>query len=223
MASTQHPAEQSETRTVLLDSAEALFADFGIAGTSVRAITRQAGANLAAVHYYFGSKENLVRAVFGRRLGPLNRERLELLDACVGAASEEQNLPEIVRAFVSPVLQMMGNDRAGGPEFARLVSRALFNPTDELKAILLEEFAEVIARFTEALAAALPNLPKSEVYWRFHFMAGAMAHTVASGQLLERYSQESCDLSDIAHVTDHLVQFVVGGLQAPVAPAPDAK
>jgi AcrR family transcriptional regulator len=209
------PSESSETKTTLLDAAEMVFADQGISGASVRAITQKAGANLAAVHYHFGSKQNLVRAVFSRRLGPLNRERLELLDACDTASGEPHSLRSIVRAFVSPVLQLMGSNRTGGLEFARLVSRTLFNPTDELKAILLEEFSTVIDRFTDALATALPHLSKAETYWRFHFMAGAMAHTVASGNLLEKYSQEICSFSDLECVTDQLVDFVVGGLLAP--------
>ena len=57
---------RTDTKTSLLDAAEALFAELGIAGASMRAITARAGANLAAVHYHFGSKEGLVREVFRR-------------------------------------------------------------------------------------------------------------------------------------------------------------
>ena len=71
--------DHADTKTSLLDAGERLFAELGIAGASMRAITQEAAANLAAVHYHFGSKEGLVRAVFSRRLGPLNRERVERL------------------------------------------------------------------------------------------------------------------------------------------------
>ena len=70
------------TRESLLDAAESLFSDRGIQAASLRAITEQAGANLAAVHYHFGSKQGLVRAVFSRRLAPLNEERLRRLAHC---------------------------------------------------------------------------------------------------------------------------------------------
>ena len=43
----------------LLDAAERLFSDQGFESTSLRQITTEAGANLAAVNYHFGSKENL--------------------------------------------------------------------------------------------------------------------------------------------------------------------
>ena len=72
----------TDTREALLDAAESLFAEHGVQAASLRAITQQAGANLAAVHYHFGSKEGLVRAVFSRRIGPLNEERLRRLEEC---------------------------------------------------------------------------------------------------------------------------------------------
>ena len=64
------------TRDRLLDSAERLFAENGVDATSLRHITNDAEANLASVNYHFGSKEELFRQVFARRIGPINQERL---------------------------------------------------------------------------------------------------------------------------------------------------
>ena len=55
--------------------AEKLFAHEGFHNTSLRSITGEAGVNLAAVNYHFGSKEALLEAVIDRRLQPLNRTR----------------------------------------------------------------------------------------------------------------------------------------------------
>ena len=71
---------RGSTKDRILDAAEGLFAQQGFSATSLRAITAQAGVNLAAVNYHFGSKDGLLEAVFVRRLGPLNDERLALLD-----------------------------------------------------------------------------------------------------------------------------------------------
>ena len=62
----------SSTRESILDTAEALFAQQGHDGTSMRQITGAAGVNLASVNYHFGSKESLVQAVLKRRLAVLN-------------------------------------------------------------------------------------------------------------------------------------------------------
>lgn len=71
----------TNTRESILDTAEALFAQQGHDGTSMRQITGAAGVNLASVNYHFGSKESLVQAVLKRRLEVLNRERLRLFDS----------------------------------------------------------------------------------------------------------------------------------------------
>jgi AcrR family transcriptional regulator len=53
-------AADSPVRTQLLEAAAACLRDLGAAGTTSREITRRAGANLAAITYYFGSKEALL-------------------------------------------------------------------------------------------------------------------------------------------------------------------
>ena len=60
----------SGTKEQILDVAERMFAESGVHGVSLRAIIAEAGVNLAAVHYHFGSKDALVEAVFERRVGP---------------------------------------------------------------------------------------------------------------------------------------------------------
>ncbi|CAA9412384.1 MAG: Transcriptional regulator, AcrR family, partial [uncultured Rubrobacteraceae bacterium] len=42
----------TDTKTRILDAAERLFAERGFEGTSIRAVTAEAGANLAAVGYH---------------------------------------------------------------------------------------------------------------------------------------------------------------------------
>lgn len=68
-----------DTKERILDAAERLFAQHSYAGVSLRTITAEAGVNLAAVNYHFGSKDALLQAVFLRRAKDLNRERLRLL------------------------------------------------------------------------------------------------------------------------------------------------
>ena len=49
-----------DTRERILETAERLFAESGFEGASVRAITSEAQVNLAALHYHFGSKDQLI-------------------------------------------------------------------------------------------------------------------------------------------------------------------
>ena len=55
----------NSTRDRILSTAEQLFAESGIAATSMRSITSVARVNLAAVNYHFGSKEALEKTSAG--------------------------------------------------------------------------------------------------------------------------------------------------------------
>lgn len=201
-----------DTRTSLLEAAERLFAEEGVHQASLRAITQAAGANLAAVHYHFGSKEALVREVLGRRLGPLNRRRLELLDR-VEAQTSNPRVEDVVRAFVLPTLEMIQREQ-GGHAFARFVCRTFSEPDESYRGIILEQFRDILERFTAAFTRALPGLSREEFFWRFHFMVGAVVHTAGLGFLAQRLSNGLCDPADLDGLTTKLVRFLSAGLEA---------
>jgi AcrR family transcriptional regulator len=212
---TAEPIQQDQpgTKEAILAAAERLFAEHGVQGASLRAITGEAGVNLAAVNYHFGSKEGLVEAIVSRRLKPLSARRLELLDRALGASPSRPDVAEVVRAFVAPALEMIQNE-PGGHAFARFILSAFQDPRPEMRDMLLGQFEETIRRFTDALGKSLPELPPVEIFWRFHFMVGVMAHTVGLGFAVERFSGGICDPGDIDSVTERMVGFVAGGLRS---------
>lgn len=202
------------TPEALLDAAERLFADRGFRGSSLRAITAEADANLAAVHYHFGSKEDLLRAVLSRRIVPVNQERLRRLDACREAG---EGVAGILRAFIGPVLEMRWGPTAdpGHRDFARIMSRALLDPKENLQDLFAAQFAEVFERFSDALAECLPTLSRVALEERFHFAAGAMAHTVLGARLQEALSGPEISRGDGCDRTERLVAFLAPGFHAP--------
>ncbi len=54
-----------ETRREILRAAAEAFAACGFVGATTRAVAARAGVNVATLHYHFGSKEGLYRAVLG--------------------------------------------------------------------------------------------------------------------------------------------------------------
>lgn len=54
-----------ETRRSILNAAEECFAASGFVGATTRQVASRAGVNVATLHYHFGSKEKLYRAVLG--------------------------------------------------------------------------------------------------------------------------------------------------------------
>jgi AcrR family transcriptional regulator len=65
----------------LLDAAQAVFAEDGLRGASLRAIARRAGCDPALIYYHFDSKEALFSALLERRFPAVLQEVERLADA----------------------------------------------------------------------------------------------------------------------------------------------
>src|ERR1700729_3760836 len=109
-----------DTRTRILDAAEPLFAERGFRGTSVRAVTSLAGANLAAVGYHFGSKAELLAAVIRRVIEPIIAAQHDGLDR-LGAQTPAPPVVELVAAFAGPLFDEMPADDEGAARTSRLI------------------------------------------------------------------------------------------------------
>lgn len=202
----------TDTRERLLDCAERLFAAHGQDAVSLRQITGEAQANLAAVNYHFGSKQELVRAVVERRLVPMNAERLERLAALQAEADGAPlDLAELLRAFLAPALSM--GIREGG-EFFVFIARALGSPRPELRALVTEQFEEIVGKYGAALSACLPGLSMDELFWRMHFVIGALCHTVINADLLEAVTSGVAHDADERVMLERLVSFATAGMRA---------
>jgi len=111
------PSEESSgtTRQRVLASASELFAEKGYHETTVADICERAGANVAAVNYYFGSKENLYREVW------FNAERLADEAYPLFAAPADAAPEECLRAFILAIVRSSLCEGKGG-WFARLAA-----------------------------------------------------------------------------------------------------
>ncbi|MBU1363645.1 MAG: TetR family transcriptional regulator [Gammaproteobacteria bacterium] len=210
-----------DTRERILDAGERLFMAHGYEGTSMRQITGEAGVNLAAVNYHFGSKESLMQEVFRRRLDWLNEERMRVLDELEAEAAGQPVKPSaIVDAFFGTLLRMAGDENRGGMTFLRLLGRTLTEPSEFIRAFLAHEYQAVMDRYKEALFKALPEVPKAEIVWRFHFMLGATSYAIAGTDALRLVTDWQIEAEDSTDRLDRLVprlmSFLLGGLRAPL-------
>jgi AcrR family transcriptional regulator len=203
-----------DTKQRILDAAERLFAEHGFDGASLRAITAIAGVNLAAVNYHFRSKEALIQAVLARKLGPINRRRLEMLDKYeADAGSKPVPLHKLVHAMIDPMVRPVPS--AAGMSFGTVMGRVYLERNAQLQRLLVAELQEIIRRFSAALHRSLPALTIEEVYWRLFFTIGTVSHTLAAPGLLELVSGGACDPSDLEQTLLRLKVFVAAGLKAP--------
>lgn len=197
-----------DTKTRILDAAEHAFATQGFDGASLRAITSEAGVNLAAVNYHFQSKEALFAAVVARRIDPINERRLEMLDA----AGENPSVHAILEAFLRPPLDVTEGFRS---EVIRpLLGRMYSTPGDLAVRIIKNQFAPMLNRFTDALHAAVPKRTPEELKARMLFLVGAMSHVMAWGPTFTAFTGAEGDGRDINWVLQQLVEFAAAGIEA---------
>jgi AcrR family transcriptional regulator len=195
---------RADTKTRILDAAEKLFGERGFDATSLRDITTEADVNLAAVNYHFQSKESLIEAVIMRGAGPINEKRISMLEA----AGSNPSIEQLIEAFVGPVLEQ------DFEPMAPLMARVLSSP-EIMKRVFKHHMDTLSRRFAECAAKALPDLSPSEVMWRLHFTAGAMAHTVTRAPVLRDLFGGVIDLNDRKLLIARLVRFAAAGFRAP--------
>jgi AcrR family transcriptional regulator len=203
------------TREQLLDAAERLFAARGVDAVSLREITAAADANVAAVNYHFGSKDNLVREVFARRLQPINAERQSLLDLYESRArSGHASLEQVMFAFVYPVFRRMVAEPEMGAHFVKLMGHVHTDTNGKFARTVLEQMRDTVDRFVGATVKAMPGLDLGEVFWRSHFSIGVMVHTATAAGLLAAVSDGRCRIDSAEEVAYRVVAFIVAGFKA---------
>ena len=204
MTSTLAPAD---TKTRILDAAERIFSEDGFDAASLRTITAAAQVNLAAVNYHFHSKESLFCAVIERRVDPINRRRLEMLDAIHGKPTPEK----IMEAFLRPPMEMCSGEASA---VRTLVARMHSVPGELFRRIMKENFVTVLNRFVEALEVALPQAAREELQWRMFFVIGSMSQALAWGPLIAEFTSGTRASVDNDVLTARLVSFGAAGLKA---------
>jgi len=202
---------EPNTKERILDSAEYLFANKGLRDTSVRDITTQADVHLAAVNYHFQSKDGLVKAVMQRRIAPLNRQRLELLEAFEQQFGRDSvPIEYALYALLSPGIKMCFEK----PHFLKIAGQIVSHPDEETCIILASHFEDVFSRFKDVFVISLPHVSEEELMWKIHFLIGSMIHTWTNNSWLERYSSGVCEPREQEEVINRLIAFCAAGLKA---------
>lgn len=196
-----------DTKDRILDTAQRLIGEQGYAATSLRQIIAEAGVNLAAVHYHFGSKEELLDAIIARKVGPVNEERMARLQRVEAGVL---SVRKILEAWLLPTAEAADRDAS----FVRLMGRMMAEGM--LHTVVEKHFRKPAERISGVLRRALPDLPEEEFRWRLHFMMGAMAHTMCGRSDITGLGG---DTKDFRGRIDRLVTFLTAAFQAPATRA----
>jgi AcrR family transcriptional regulator len=211
------PTKPAKAEAHFLDAAERHFAENGFAGTKIRAVAEEARANLGTLHYYWGSKEALLRDVCLRNLKPVQEERIGKLDeAIVAANGDPLAIETILEAYFLPAYLKDRDDRERRRLFCQILQRILTDPSAEIARIMDEMFDEASFRFVRMLRQSCSHLDDETFYWRLHGVLGSFQYITGHSDRIARLSQGRFAADDIDFGAARVIEFVAAGLRAPM-------
>jgi AcrR family transcriptional regulator len=203
------PLVTPSTKEQIVRVAERLFAERGLDGVSLRQIGAEAGnGNHSAVQYHFGSKEELVEAIFAFRL-PHVAERRRIL----AAHRRPTDLRSCVECYVLPILEQ-GEER--GSYYLSFVAMLQQSGDRDLLDRIPEQSRASTAEFRQQMETMLADLPEP---LRSHRLGQALTFSIHASA--DRQRQQAAGLNVLpfaVHVSD-LLDGLIGFLTAPVSPA----
>jgi AcrR family transcriptional regulator len=200
----------------ILAVAEAMFAEQSYGAVSLRSITSEAGVNIAAIHYHFGSKRELIEHIFNNHCGPMNQERFRLLAACEEGAGRPQLLEQVLEAYLRPSL-IWPDDKDGARRFLKLRATLAHEDAELSRDLIGRHFNEVTGAFLARVHELLPLLSEEELYWRFHFLLGAHYFTLSNPGRITTLSGGRIDPTDAEQSLHYMVPFFAAAFRAPPA------
>ncbi|MEM8502641.1 MAG: TetR/AcrR family transcriptional regulator [Cyanobacteria bacterium P01_D01_bin.1] len=204
-------ASSIETQEQILNVAECLLAENGYAGTTLRNVVSKANVNLAAVHYHFGSKEDLLKAVIARISGPVVSGQLAALAALI-----EKDVPlsvaAILRAYLEPALTCAMGCREAHPLRGQFIGRSRTEP-EPMQSIAAEQFQPSTEKFLDALQQALPDQTRSQLNWKLDLVVACLIRSLfKAGQPNAVLSTHTPD--GLEQAITKLIAFLTPGLES---------
>lgn len=207
----KHAITVTDTKEQILNVAERQFGEKGFAGTTLRGVIREAGVNIAAIHYHFGSKEELYVAVVRRVAKQMVPAQLQHL-AKYENLKQPPSVENIMEAFFAPPLRMISQMGEAGVIRGQFIGRCRAEPLP-IQQLGDREFNQSQQRFLDILQRALPNLTRLELEWKLDLMIAILVRTLnqvgQSGKVIAGNSSEEVEIA-IAR----LVKFVSQGMKA---------
>lgn len=130
-----------DTRRRILETAIDVFATVGYEGAGTRMLAEQAGVNLPAIQYYFGSKEGLYRAAIGHIADQIELRMAPVADRVRTALARDDATPKELLGLLHDIIEAFVTLVVGGEQ---LESRRLLFARAELeRAAALDPLHEI--------------------------------------------------------------------------------
>ena len=169
---------KTKTRDKIKIAAQQLFAERGLNGVSVREIVRAAEQkNMASLHYYFRTKEDLAREVLVDASNAIEEQRFKLLDQ-IEVAGGAQSPHQILKAFIESAVIHDNDPRSLSN--VRLFVLAFRNNRDFVLDALEDYEQSAYLRCLDHLRKFMSHMDADKVEQRLYLMQQYVFTTLAA-------------------------------------------
>jgi AcrR family transcriptional regulator len=200
-------AGPDQTKARLLEAAGAEFAEKGFDLATIRSICRRAGANVAAVNYHFGDKEQLyIAAVLeAHRCGTARPP-----ESAQKEGTPAEQLRQYIHFFLSNVAAM---NRQKHSWHHALMLREMLQPTAASETLVREAIRPRFERLKEILAQVCPEADALRLDALGFSVVGQCLHYKMAAAIIERIiGAEAYQSLDLDYLTDHIGGFCMAAL-----------
>ena len=202
-------ASPAETRQSLLEAAGAVFAEHGYRGTTVREICQRARANVAAVNYHFGDKEQLylevLRHSHSQAVGKFP------VDLGVDAkAPPAERLCAFIRSFL---LRIFDTGPTAG--MGKLMSMEMINPSHALDTLVEERIrpmADQLRGIVLEIMGAKANGEDARLCG-LSIVSQCLFYVHCRSVVLRLYPNQQFEAEDIEKLAEHITRFSLAALK----------
>ncbi|MDB6002151.1 MAG: transcriptional regulator, TetR family [Rhizobacter sp.] len=187
---------------VILGAGERVFARVGFTGATMAAIAEEAGLPKANIHYYFGNKAELYRAVLSRTL----HDWLVPADVITPGADAREALSGYIRAKMAL--------SARRPDASRVFANELLHGAPVLGELLRTDLREMVrekAAVIDGWIAEGRMAPVDSTHLFFTIWAATQTYADFEVQVRAVLGRETLEAADHERATEHVVGLVLRG------------
>ena len=190
----------------ILGAGERVFARAGFNGATMAAIADEAGLPKANLHYYFGSKLELYRAVLARTL----HDWLAPMQAITADAEPREALATYIRAKMA-----MSQQR---PDASRVYANELLHGAPVVGELLRTELRDIVREKAAVIdgwvaAGRMATVDATQLF--FTLWAATQTYADFDVQVRAVLGREALDAADQARATEHVVGLILRGCGLP--------
>lgn len=187
---------------LILTAAERVFAGAGFGGATMAAIAEASGLPKANLHYYFGSKQDLYRAVLARTL----EDWLMPLNAITLEADPAEAIEQYIRAKMDL--------SAKRPHASKVFANELLHGAPVVKNLLMTELRDMVqakVAVIEGWVAAGRMAKVDATHLFFSIWAATQTYADFDVQVSAVLDVESLQEAHYARATEHVVALMLRG------------